>query len=307
MFRNLMRCLSGNAVGSRNMSLIVKGETDTGRVRDHNEDQYLALGRDQSPPGAGALLVVADGMGGHAAGEVASKMTVDGIVQSLNDQSEEASKLEGNAFGVFLGKVFEEVNQEVWQAAQEDDKRGMGTTCTLAAIRGDQLFLAHIGDSRAYLLRDGELHQVSKDHSWVEDAVDQGVITREQARTHPNRNVITRAIGLDPQPEIDTSVMPLADGDLLLLCSDGLNSMIPDEDIHRILTSSSPEDVCQALIDAANDQGGHDNTTVVVATIGARRKTPAVIQPSAAELDTQEIFRGQSWWKRLSKTIWRRR
>jgi protein phosphatase len=182
----------------------------------------------------------------------------------------------------------------------------MGTTCTLAAIRGDQMFLAHIGDSRAYLLRDGELHQVSKDHSWVEDAVDQGIITREQARTHPNRNVITRAIGLDQQPQIATSAMPLADGDLLLLCSDGLNSMIPDEDIHRILTSSGQEEVCQALIDAANNQGGHDNTTVVVANVGARRKTPAVIQPSASDQDTQEISRDQSWWKRVVRAILRR-
>jgi len=256
------------------MKISVMAATDIGRVRDHNEDDYVALGGKESPPGVDALLVVADGMGGHAAGEVASKMTVEGIVQSLNDQGGQVSKLEGNAFGVFLGKVLEDVNQDVWQAAQEDDKRGMGTTCTLAAIRGDQLFLAHIGDSRAYLLREGELHQVSKDHSWVEDAVDQGVITREQARIHPNRNVITRAIGLEQQPKIDTYVMPLVEGDLLLLCSDGLNSMIPDDDIHRILTGSSQEDVCQALIDAANDQGGHDNTTVVIAAIGGQRKSP---------------------------------
>ena len=289
------------------MKVTVRAATHTGKVRDHNEDYHTALGGKESPPGVNALLVVADGMGGHAAGEVASKMTVEGIVQSLNDQSEAVSKLEGNAFGAFLGKVLEEVNQDVWRAGQESEKLGMGTTCTLAAIRDGQLYLAHIGDSRAYLFRNGELHQVSKDHSWVEDAVDQGVITREQARIHPNRNVITRAIGLDPQPKIDTSAMALADGDLLLLCSDGLNSMIPDEDIHSILTSSGPEDVCQALIDAANAQGGHDNTTVVVAAIGARRKTPAVLQPSAAELDTQEILRGQSWWKRLVKTIFRRR
>ena len=289
------------------MKISVMAATDIGRVRDHNEDDYVALGGKESPPGVDALLVVADGMGGHAAGEVASKMTVEGIVQSLNDQGEEASKLEGNAFGVFLGKVLEDVNQDVWQAAQEDDKRGMGTTCTLVAIRGDQLFLAHIGDSRAYLLREGELHQIRKDHSWVEDAVDQGVITREQARTHPNRNVITRAIGLDQQPQIDTSVMPLADGDLLLLCSDGLNSMIPDEDIHRILAGSGQEEVCRALIDAANNQGGHDNTTVVVAAIGRHRQISGTTQPSAADRDTQEVTIGSSWWKRVVRAILRRR
>ena len=277
------------------MKVTVRASTDIGKVRDHNEDDYVALGEKESPPGVDALLVVADGMGGHAAGEVASKMTVDGIVQSLNDQGEEVSNLEGNAFGVFLGKVLEDVNQEVWQAAQEDDKRGMGTTCTLVAIRGDQLFLAHIGDSRAYLLRDGELHQISKDHSWVEDAVDQGVITREQARVHPNRNVITRAIGLEQQPQIDTSVMPLADGDLLLLCSDGLNSMIPDEDIHRILTGSGPEEVCQALIDAANEAGGHDNTTVVTALLGGALSTGPSTQDT---LDIQpRLSLGRRAWR----------
>jgi len=291
----------GRAAPGGTMKISVMAATDIGRVRDHNEDDYVALGGKESPPGVDALLVVADGMGGHAAGEVASKMTVDGIVQSLNDQREESSKLEGNAFGVFLGKVLEDVNQDVWQAAQEDDKRGMGTTCTLVAIRGDQLFLAHIGDSRAYLLRDGELHQVSKDHSWVEDAVDQGVITREQARTHPNRNVITRAIGLDQQPQIDTSVMPLADGDLLLLCSDGLNSMIPDEDIHRILRESPTDAVCGDLIGAANDHGGHDNTTVVVALLGGALSTGPSTQ------DTLDIQPRLSFWGRVWRFVFRRK
>jgi len=283
------------------MKISVMAATDTGRVRDHNEDDYVALGGKESPSGVDALLVVADGMGGHAAGEVASKMTVDGIVRSLNDHGEEVSKLEGNALGAFLGKVLEEVNQDVWQAAQEDDKRGMGTTCTLVAIRGDQLFLAHIGDSRAYLLRDGELHQVSKDHSWVEDAVDQGVITREEARTHPNRNVITRAIGLDQQPRIDASAMPLADGDLLLLCSDGLNSMIPDEEIHRILKESPTDAVCGDLIVAANEAGGHDNTTVVTALLGGARSTG----PSAQ--DTLDIRPKLSFWGRVRRFVFRRK
>ena len=281
------------------MKISVMAATDIGRVRDHNEDDYVALGGKESPPGVDALLVVADGMGGHAAGEVASKMTVEGIVRSLNDQREEVSKLEGNAFGAFLGKVLGEVNQEVWQAAQEDDKRGMGTTCTLVAIRGDQLFLAHIGDSRAYLLREGERHQVSKDHSWVEDAVDQGVISRDQARTHPNRNVITRAIGLDQQPQIDTYVMPLTDGDLLLLCSDGLNSMIPDEEIQRILAGSGQEEVCQALIDAANDQGGHDNITVLVAKLGSLPEILKMTQPTALNRETHGLSIGTNACRKI--------
>ena len=181
----LRRFFRSGAAPARMMKITVRAETDTGRVRDHNEDYFAALGGEESPPGGDALLVVADGMGGHAAGEVASKMTVEGIMKSLSIRGEEASKLEGNALGVFLGKILEEVNQDVWRAGQESDKRGMGTTCTLAAIRDHQLFLAHIGDSRAYLLRNGELHQVSKDHSWVESAVDQGVITRERPGPTP--------------------------------------------------------------------------------------------------------------------------
>ena len=265
-----------------------------GRFRTLNEDRILDRPNSR-------LWAIADGMGGHAAGEVASQMTVDGIKRLLTSEDLESPDLEGNAFGAFLGKVLESVNQEVWEAGQTPEKQGMGTTCTLAAMRGDQLFLAHIGDSRAYLLRDGELHQVSKDHSWVEDAVDQGVITREQARVHPNRNVITRAIGLDQQPQIDTSVMALTVGDLLLLCSDGLNSMIPDEDIHRILKESPTDAVCGDLIGAANEAGGHDNTTVVTALLGDALSTGPSTQ------DTLDIQPRLSLWGRVWRFVFRRK
>ena len=159
------------------MMITVMAATDTGRVRDHNEEYYSSLGEEESPPSVHAVLVVADGMGGHAAGEVAGKMTVEGIVQSLTERGKETSKLEGGAFGAFLGKILEEVNQDVWSAGQELDKWGMGMTCTIVAIQDDQFFLTHIGDSRAYLLSDGELLQGSKDHSWVEEAVVQVLIT----------------------------------------------------------------------------------------------------------------------------------
>ena len=145
--------------------------------------------------------------------------------------------------------------------------RGMGTTCTLAAIRETQLFLSQVGDSRAYLLRAGDLHQLTTDHSWVEEAVAQGMLTSEQARVHPNRNVITRAIGIHPTVEVDTTAMPIQEGDILLICSDGLNSMIDDDQIKTILKSNQIDEVCEGLIEGANDSGGHDNTTVIVAVI----------------------------------------
>ena len=288
------------------MKITIWDATDTGKVRTHNEDYHAALGGKKSPPSVDALLIVADGMGGHAAGEVASRMTIDGILEHLNNPTGESLNLEGNAFGAYLGSVLKKVNKDVFHAGQNPDKRGMGTTCTLAAVRGDQLFLAHIGDSRAYFLRKGELHQVTKDHSWVQDAVDQGVITSEEARIHPNRNVITRAIGLDPQVEVDISAMPLADGDLLLLCSDGLNSMLPDDEIKRLLLENHPQKVCQALIDAANNQGGHDNTTVGVGMIGSQGRN-RVTKPVPSDQDTQKISKRTAWWKAVVRVILRRR
>jgi protein phosphatase len=245
-------------------------------------------------------------MGGHAAGEIASQMTVDGIERLLVSEDLESPDLEGNVFGAFLGKVLEDVNQKVWQAGQDPEKQGMGTTCTLAVIRGDQLFLAHIGDSRAYLLRDGELHQVSTDHSWVEEAVAMGTLTREEARVHPNRNVITRAIGLDQQVKVDTCSMPLANGDLILLCSDGLNSMIPDEDILKTLQESSTDTVCANLIKAANDAGGHDNTSVVIAVVGEHAGVRMPITDPAAK-DTLDIRPRPSLWGRARRFVFRRK
>ena len=286
------------------MKIKIKSATHIGKVRDHNEDSHVVLGGDQSPPSIDALLVVADGMGGHAAGEVASQMTVDRIVDILNNQADRFLALEGNEFGVFLSTMLGEVNQVVWQAGQEPDKRGMGTTCTLAVIRSDQLFIAQVGDSRAYLLRRGELHQVTTDHSWVEDAVSQGILTREQARVHPNRNVITRAIGLSSKVDVDISTMDLQKDDLLLLCSDGLNSMITDEKILQILKANKLSNVCDALINGANKAGGQDNTTVIASLIkqvGTNRSTSAKLSK------TQRVKNRHSEVKRLMGRVFRRK
>jgi len=249
------------------MQLNIKSATNVGKVRDHNEDDYVALAGYEIEIPVDALLVVADGMGGHAAGEVASRLTVEGIVQAMKHLSGHDRLLEGNEFGAFLSNMIKEVNAQVWQAGQEPAHRGMGTTCTLAAIRETQLFLSQVGDSRCYLLRNGDLHQLTTDHSWVEEAVAQGILTPEQARVHPNRNVITRAIGIHPTVEVDTTTMPILQGDLLLLCSDGLNSMIDDNEIKSILETNYIDQVCEALVERANDRGGHDNTTIIVVVI----------------------------------------
>tara|TARA_B100000315_G_C14570029_1_gene585004 strand:+ start:874 stop:1719 length:846 start_codon:yes stop_codon:yes gene_type:complete len=281
------------------MELHVHGETETGRVRDHNEDSILRLGGEQSPPGVDALLVVADGMGGHAAGEVASKLTVEHIEQHFTSGA--FASATADEFEEALRTLLQNVNQVVYTAGQDTDKRGMGTTCTLVAIKDNHLYFAHVGDSRAYLLRGKKLEQVTDDHSWVEEMVRAGSLSKEEARTHPNRNVITRAIGLDASVVVDTGGCALRDGDLVILCSDGLNSMISDEEIHDVLARSSHKTACTELIATANQSGGHDNTSVVAACVGDQPIS------RASNRQTVEIKSKRSFFRRIWKFVSRRK
>lgn len=277
--------------------------TDVGRVRSGNEDSYSALWGEESPEGAEALIVVADGMGGHAAGEVASNMAVDEVVRLITG-SGVSPELKGEAYLELLGEVLQKANTTVFQAGQDADKRGMGTTCTVAVIRGDQLYVSHVGDSRAYLLRAESLHQITEDHSWVEQQMALGTLSREEARNHPDRNVITRAVGLEERITVDGYLVPLADQDILLLCSDGLTTMIENAEIAVILSANQPEEACKALIEAANSKGGHDNITVAVARlIGGPRGAP--IPDSSGDAKTLEISRPTSALRRFAKSVLR--
>ena len=221
--------------------------SDVGCVRPHNEDSYLV----QSP-----LFCVCDGMGGHAAGEVASSIAVETIAKTA-PQSADAAR---------LAAAVEAANAAVIEAALNGlGKPGMGCTATCAYIENDTIAIAHVGDSRAYLLHEGTLIRVTRDHSYVEELVDAGEITADEARVHPNRSVITRALGSDPAMYADHFTLHIEEGDRLILCSDGLSSMIPDSDIESIATQSSTAQICvDNLVDAALVAGGHDNVTVVV-------------------------------------------
>lgn len=221
--------------------------SDVGCVRPHNEDSYLV----QSP-----LFCVCDGMGGHAAGEVASSIAVETIAKTA-PQAADAAR---------LAAAVEAANAAVIEAALNGlGKPGMGCTATCAYIENDTLAIAHVGDSRAYLLHEGTLIRVTRDHSYVEELVDAGEITADEARVHPNRSVITRALGSDPAMYADHFTLHIEEGDRLILCSDGLSSMIPDSDIENIATQSSTAQICvDNLVDAALAAGGHDNVTVVV-------------------------------------------
>jgi len=261
--------------------------TDTGCVREHNEDSLDFISPDNlaSPDKypIHAMAVVADGMGGMAAGEVASDITVSTVVGKMQGWVDAwASRESGNETG--LGEMHNsdddllltqlvqsvvEANRNVMDEGDKDpEKKGMGTTCTVAAVSGLKLYIAHVGDSRAYLLREGRLRQLTVDHSLVQEMVDKRVINAEEAWNHPRRNIITRSIGSNPNLEVDTYTKDMVAGDQILLCSDGLNTMIKDPEIERIMnTKTDIQDKCHGLIRAANDAGGKDNTTVIILTV----------------------------------------
>ena len=222
--------------------------TDTGRQRRGNEDNYFA----RAP-----LFVVADGMGGAQAGEVASKIAVEAFEQGLPDDGSPEER---------LARRVQDANRLIYErSVTEHEQAGMGTTLTAALLAEEQLAIAHVGDSRAYLFRDGALQRLTSDHSLVGELVRQGKLTEEQAEEHPQRSIITRALGPEPTVEVDTWTYPVRAGDVLLLCSDGLTSMITEERIADVLnTSADLRLAADRLIDEANAAGGRDNITVVL-------------------------------------------
>ncbi|MGI6046179.1 MAG: Stp1/IreP family PP2C-type Ser/Thr phosphatase [Eggerthellaceae bacterium] len=228
--------------------------TDVGSVRDHNEDSLLVM-----PP----LFIVADGMGGHAAGEVASEIAVNVIA---NNAPEHPDSMQ-------LGHAVEAANRAIISAALSGRGReGMGTTCTAAMLEGERLVIAQVGDSRAYLLHQGEMQQLTRDHSLMADMIEAGQITEEEARFHPNRSVITRALGSEPDTKPDLYEINVEAGDRLLLCSDGLSSMLRDSIIETILLrEADPQRCASQLVNEAIAAGGHDNVTVIVVDVAGFR------------------------------------
>ena len=224
--------------------------TDVGNVRDHNEDSLVV-----TPP----LYAVADGMGGHAAGEVASEIAVNVLAELA------PARPDGEA----LAHAVEEANRAIIEAAGEGYGRaGMGTTMTAAMLEGERLVIAQVGDSRAYLLHDGKLTQLTRDHSLMADMIEAGQITPEEARTHPNRSVITRALGSDPNTQPDIYELNVEAGDRLLLCSDGLSSMLRDPEIESVMCRiQDPQRCATQLVNEAIGAGGYDNVTVIVVDV----------------------------------------
>ncbi len=246
------------------MQFDIGQRTDVGRRRDHNED-FLGVFRPELTAELvhrGILLVVADGMGGYAAGEVASRTAVEAANQAY--YGDLLSNVE-NA----LNRALTTANSMVVEEANRDAERaGMGTTIAVAVIRGEELVAANVGDSRVYLLRDHHLSQVTHDHSWVAELLGAGKITPEEAQRHPMRNVVTRSLGGHAEVQVEVyPSSPLQPGDTVLVCSDGLWGMVPAERITHILDSLSAQAAADALIVAANEAGGHDNISAIVCRV----------------------------------------
>ena len=231
------------------------GLTDPGLTRSGNEDGLLL-----EPP----LYAVADGMGGHRAGEIASRVALAALLDNAPREADAKA----------LARAVRTANRAVIESAGKSKGRtGMGTTLTAAMVDGTHILVAHVGDSRAYLLHDGQLTQITEDHSMVADLVRQGTITEEDARFHPQRSVITRALGSDPDMVADVFDVTASPGDRLLLASDGLTGMLPDDFIADLLdTQRSPDEAASKLVEAANRAGGYDNITVVIVDLD---ETPA--------------------------------
>ena len=221
--------------------------TDQGQLRDNNEDAFLV--DDER-----ALFAVADGMGGHRAGEVASRTAIESLRASM-------------ASGIPVNVAIQRANTAVIdRAAGDNELEGMGTTMTaVVPAGGRQLLIGHVGDSRAYLVHEGNLRRVTEDHSLVEELVREGRLTPEQAESHPQRAIITRALGIDTEVDVDVYTLDVDPGDRLIVCSDGLNTMVRDRDVERIARGESdPQHAAEALVAAANAAGGEDNITVIV-------------------------------------------
>lgn len=261
------------------VQISVFGKTDVGRTRDHNEDTFLVADltrrvaslqpdvRDHAVGERGSLFMVADGMGGAAAGEVASRMAADLIFGHMTTIWPEDPDSSPNRFAYRMKEAVELANSRIHLHAREHPEvRGMGTTSTVAGVIGTDLYLAQVGDSRAYLIRQGVAVQITKDQSLMQRLVEAGEITEEEAEHSERRNIILQALGPDPRVKVDLTIQPLRQGDVLVLCSDGLSGQVKKDEIAEIV-SSTPDlvEVTARLIALANERGGPDNITAVAA------------------------------------------
>jgi len=259
--------VTGQTKDSRQIpQLDAAGLTHPGQVRPLNEDSWQVAGESETVrlwEQRGRLLIVADGMGGHAAGEIASRLAVETLYRQYYDEDDVPLPP-----AIRLERAVTEANLSVYeQAVTVDAQSGMGTTLVAAVVHEGRVLIANVGDSRAYLIRDGQATQITNDHSWVAEQVKLGTITEDQAQTHAYRNLVTRCLGHRPGMQVDIFEHRLRIGDVLLLCSDGLSNQVSDAELAAVLTEQAPAQAVQTLVDMANQTGGPDNITAVVAQV----------------------------------------
>lgn len=299
------------AKDNRGLRLRLFGRTDVGQIREHNEDNFLVANLSTGTRGlmeenrnltvgdAGMLLGVCDGMGGAAAGEVASQMAVDLIYEQMTMGGPPRSR---DDLARRLVHSIEYAGSQIFQEARSDrSRRGMGTTSTIAAFLDARVFVGQVGDSRAYLLRGGVLLQLSRDQSLVNQLIEAGQLTEEEAETFEHNNIILQALGTAETVQVDLTFVDLRKGDILMMCSDGLSGMIRGDEIREVLMSTdNPLDACRELTDRANSAGGHDNITVIVAffdegldppttecSFGYQKYALPDLTPDAGEVETE--------------------
>ncbi len=242
--------------------------SDVGKIRNVNQDSFYRCELKEFP-----LFVVADGMGGHKAGEIASQTVIETVKEMINTHKEQLME---NTLDItkFIKDTLSISNNKVYEKSNSiEEYKGMGTTVTMAFINNYTLYIGHIGDSRAYLLRESNLIQLTQDHSLVAELVRNGSITEKEAINHPQKNIITRALGTDNEIEIDISSIEIQDEDIILLCSDGLTNMVSDELIKEIILKSDDiQNKCNSLIDTANEFGGLDNITAILIEVGKEKR-----------------------------------
>jgi len=245
------------------LDLRIGAKTDLGRARENNEDKFDFFEPEEPEVLAvkGCLYAVADGMGGHASGQIASELALKTILKTYYaDPSDDVAES--------LSAAIRAANSFIFSAATAiAEREGMGTTCTVLVIRNNEMFIGHVGDSRAYLIRGEEISQVTNDHSWVAEQVSRGALTEEEARFSPFRNVITRSLGMGPEVEVDIYSGKIETDDIFVLCSDGLSGYVPDQEILELAGGFSPSSAATKLVDRANESGGGDNITVVVVAV----------------------------------------
>jgi len=268
----------------------VFGRTDVGRVRDHNEDSFLVADltadnaslqpevRTHLVGSHGSLFMVADGLGGAAAGEVASELAILTVQAELRAQWRSAPERNAEVFARAIKSAAEAANAKIFAyAVEHPESRGLGTTATIAGLLGDTLYLAQVGDSRAYLVRNGVVLQITKDQSLMQRLIEAGELTPEEAERSERRNIILQALGPEPTVKIDLTYQKVRRGDTLILCTDGLSGLVRKDEIGEILQESNDDllTACKELIDRANENGGPDNITVIVARFDGEGLAPA--------------------------------